>query len=90
MSVVTRSLSLNCLTDERTYRLELIERLHDEGLSDSQISEYLNSQNISTPRGGRYYQELVWVTRNKYRKRKSRMGEKSWVISSIDMTLKYK
>jgi DNA-binding transcriptional MerR regulator len=52
--------------------LELINTLSDEGMSNKEISEFLNSMGIKTPKGKDYYPKLIWVTLKKYRKRLER------------------
>jgi hypothetical protein len=61
----TRSLSLNLIPDERVERHKLIVQLHESGLDDSEIAEFLNLRGIKTPTGRTYYRELVFVTRRK-------------------------
>jgi hypothetical protein len=73
-SVTTRRLSLNLIPDERTLRLELIERLHSKGFKDKEIAEHLNSCGLKTPHGKSYYQELVFMTRRKFRLRRERQN----------------
>ena len=52
--------------------MELIKTLSDEGMSNKEISEFLNSMGIKTPKGKDYYPKLIWVTLKKYRKRLER------------------
>jgi hypothetical protein len=73
-SVITRRLSLNLIPDERTLRLELIEQLHSKGFKDKEIAEHLNSCGLRTPHGKSYYQELVFMTRRKFRLRRERQN----------------
>lgn len=49
-----------------------MDSLSNEGYSSKEISEYLNSQNIKTPKGLEYYPKLVWVSLFKYRRRQQR------------------
>ena len=49
-----------------------MDTLSNEGYSSKEISEYLNSQNIKTPKGLDYYPKLVWVSLFKYRRRQQR------------------
>ena len=72
MEITTKSLSISVISDEQSLRHELILKLHNEGLTDKEIAQYLNSKNIKTPKGKLYYQELVWVTRDKFLKRNRR------------------
>jgi len=88
VTLVTRILSLNFLSESRTNRLELIEKLHNEGLTDKQISEYLNERGIKTPRNKEYYPELVYGTRRKMLLRNQRKSDKSWVLENIKIYIK--
>jgi len=57
-------------------------------MTDKEISEYLNKQSIKTPQNLNYYPELVFVTRKKYKNRKIREKDSSWVIDRIKPYLK--
>lgn len=41
-------------------------------MSNREISDFLNSMGIKTPKGKDYYPNLIWVTLKKYRKRLER------------------
>ena len=88
VTLVTRILSLNFLSEGRTNRLELIEKLYNDGLTDRQISEYLNDRGIKTPRNKEYYPELVFVTRRKMMLRNQRKSDKSWVLENVKIYIK--
>ena len=49
-----------------------MDSLSKEGYSSKEISEYLNGQNIKTPKGFEYYPKLVWMSLFKYRRRRQR------------------
>lgn len=83
MEVTTKSLSVNVISDEQSERHKLILKLHNEGLTDKEIAQYLNSRNIRTPKDKTYYQELVWVTRKKYKLRELRKTEYFYRIFNI-------
>ena len=87
LTISTRSLSLNYISEERESRFELIEGLSSQGYSDKQISKILNEKNILTPRGKQYYYELVYVTRKKLQKRKLREIEKTISLSNFRLNL---
>jgi hypothetical protein len=74
---------MNYLPDERTQRLSLIEKLHKDGMSDREISEYLNTKGLKTPRNLNYYPELVFVTRRKMERRKIREKDKNWNLEDL-------
>ena len=60
------------LDRQRVLRLELIKTLSDKGMGNKEISEFLNSLGLKTPKGKDYYPNLIWVTLKKYRKRLER------------------
>ncbi len=88
VTVTTRRLSLNYLADDKTQRHDLILGLFEQGKKDREIAETLNAMNITTPNGGRYYPELVFVTRRKIRLRNLRKNEKSLQIEQVKYYLK--
>ena len=51
----------------------LINQLHEEGMGNKQISEYLNSQNIKTPTGKDYTRHLIGMYFYKSRKIERRL-----------------
>ena len=56
----------------RVERLALMRSLSQNGLNSVEIADYLNTQNIKSPRGLKYSPKLVWVSLNKYLKRLER------------------
>lgn len=85
--VKTRSLSLNLIPDERVERHKLIVQLHESGLDDREIAEFLNHCGIKTPTGRTYYQELVFVTRRKIRLRGTRQTGDVMTIQNVKFFL---
>ena len=56
------------IQNERLKRLELIYHLHIKGLSNKEISEYLNNKNLKTFRTNDIYTpKLIWMTLKKYK-----------------------
>ncbi len=41
-------------------------------MSNREISDYLNSKQLKTPKGNRYYPNLIWGTLKKYNNRLNR------------------
>ena len=70
---MTQILTLKDIPDDQLTRLELIESLYNQGLDSSQVSDYLNKNNILTPTGLKYSSKLVWVSYDKFQKRKKRI-----------------
>ena len=68
----TKRLSIIRLSEDRSRRLELMVRLSDEGYSNKEISDYLNRNNIKTPKGLNYYPSLVWSSLFKFKRRQQR------------------
>ena len=56
------------IRNDRLKRLELIYNLHIKGLSNKEISEYLNNKNLKTFRTNNIYTpKLIWMTLKKYK-----------------------
>ena len=87
MEITSKALSLPVISSGQQYRHDLIQKLHEEGFSDADIAEYMNERNIKTPRGKKYYQELVWVTRSKFEKRGLRKKDLSYKIKNVHFEL---
>ena len=83
IEVYTRVLTLPPLSDERLFRLNLINDLYGQGMDSRQISDYLNDHGIVTPRGGRYTPKLVWVTQKKFTDRLERISDSKWSCTEI-------
>ena len=79
--VETKRLSVYTLNPKRTDRLELIKTLSDKGFNSVKISEYLNEQNLKSPKGHPYYPKLIWVTLKKYLRRLDRLKSSTKIIS---------
>lgn len=87
VEITSKSLSLNVLPKDQLDRLILIQKLHFDGLLDSEIAQFLNFNNIKTPKGKQYYQELVWVTRNKFEKRNLRKKDYKYEVKNIQFLI---
>ena len=61
----------------------LIDQLHEEGMGNKQISEYLNSQNIKTPTGKEYTRQLIGMYFYKSRKIKRRLKHSELKLTNI-------
>ena len=72
----TDKLSVFRIQNERLKRLELIYNLHSKGLSNKEISEYLNNKNLKTFRTNDIYTpKLIWMKLKKYNIRLLRKNE---------------
>ena len=60
------------LSADQLRRLELVESLYQEGMTSVEISEFLNRNQIKTHAGLPYSPKLVWVSNDKFQKRKCR------------------
>ena len=70
MLIETNKLGVFRIRNKRLKRLELIYSLHEKGLSNKEISEYLNNKNIKTFRTDSFYTpKLIWMTLKKYKNR---------------------
>ena len=80
----TSHLSLFRINPKRTERLDDIYRLHIEGKSTKEITDFLNQKYGTTLRTNRpYYPELVWVTLDKYKKHKERLQDYEETIEEV-------
>ena len=61
----------------------LINQLHEEGMGNKQISEYLNSQNIKTPTGKDYTRQLIGMYFYKSRKIERRLRHSELKLTNI-------
>ena len=83
--IETKKLSIFNLDPKRSNRLKLIKSLSDQGKSSVEISDYLNSSNLKSPRGHQYNPKLVWMTLDKYKKRLKRSNSYKIVHKSEDL-----
>ena len=69
----SQKLGITGLSEDRTQRLELMLLLQEKYKMNSvQISDFLNSNNIKTPRNKIYNYKIVWGSIKKYKKRLDR------------------
>ena len=69
----SQKLGITGLSEDRTQRLELMLLLQEKYKMNSvQISDFLNSNNIKTPRNKIYNHKIVWGSIKKYKKRLER------------------
>ena len=83
VTIRTRLLSLPELSADRLERLHLIDDLHQKGLTNRDIADYLNERGMRSPRGGFYSPKLVWVTLKKFLLRKERMKDTTYTVDRI-------
>ena len=68
ITINTNKLSVFRIRNEKLKRLELIYNLHIKGLSNKEISEYLNNKNLKTFRTNDIFTpKLIWITLKKYK-----------------------
>ena len=69
----SQTLGIFGLSEDRTQQLELMLLLQEKYKMNSvQISDFLNSNNIRTPRNKVYNHKIVWGSIKKYKKRLDR------------------
>lgn len=85
--IETQKLSIFNLNPKRSNRLKLIKSLSDQGKSSVEISDYLNSNKMKSPRGHQYTPKLVWVTLDKYKKRLRRLDSYKIIHKSEGLCL---
>jgi hypothetical protein len=61
----------------------LINKLHEEGLGNKEISNYLNSNNIKTPTGKDYTRQLIGMYFYKSRKIERRLKHSELKLTNI-------
>ena len=61
----------------------LINKLHKEGMGNKQISDYLNSHNIKTPKGKDYTRYLIGMYFYKSRKIEKRLKHSELKLTNI-------
>ena len=61
----------------------LINKLHEEGLGNKEISNYLNSNNIKTPTGKEYTRQLIGMYFYKSRKIDRRLKHSELKLTNI-------
>ena len=67
VKIETNRLGVFRVRNERLKGLELIYHLHKKGLSNKEISEYLNNKNLKTFRTNDIYTpKLIWMALKKY------------------------
>ena len=68
MLIETPRLGVFRTRNKRLKRLELIHSLHEKGLTNKEISEYLNNKNLKTTRtNNSYTPKLIWMILKKYK-----------------------
>ena len=75
VTVLTRTLTLTELSEKYTSRLDLILKLSNQGLSNQEVSDYLNTNGIRPLRTKEYTSKLIWVTLKKIRQREERTND---------------
>ena len=73
------------MNQKSTIRLKLLKSLKDKGFSTKEITNYLNSNNMKSPKGKLYTPKLVWVTLFKYEKRLKRLDDYKIVFKSEEL-----
>ena len=76
-------MTLKVIKEENQFRHKLILDLHLNGFTDTEISTYLNENNILTPKGKNYYFELVSATRRKLSLRNTRKNQSSYELGKL-------
>ena len=65
-TIETQKLGIFRLSNRRLLRLELMTKLHNQGLSSREICDYFNEKNIKTVQTNNpYTPKLIWITLQK-------------------------
>jgi hypothetical protein len=75
VSITSRKFTVVNLSDDWEDLLELIYDLHINGMSNRDISEYLNSNNYKPRRTDKFSTNLVWILLKKYKIRLQKKNE---------------
>ena len=75
IEITTQSLSVFNISDKTHNRLEWLLSLRNNGLSNKEISDYINNLGVLSPKGKKYYPKLIWTTLKKYENRLRRSRE---------------
>lgn len=82
-----QSLGIFGLSEDRTQRLELMLLLQENYKMNSvEISDFLNSNNIKTPRNKVYNHKIVWSSIKKYKARLKRINTEDEILSIKEAT----
>ena len=73
VDIKTKILTVSEIPERQEFRLNLITNLHEKGLSNNDISDYLNEKGILSPRNQKYSQKLIWGTLKKIKDRSNRL-----------------
>ena len=87
MNILTKELSYDTISPERSQLRDVLIGLHEKVLNSREIADYLNAHNIRTRTGKEWYHELVWVTINKWKKRQQRLGHREVTIGHIQIEI---
>ena len=83
VEVKTRTLNLDEIPEVLTVRKNLIMHLHDIGLSNNEIADYLNRKGIKKPRGKSYRNKDIWISVKKWKLRQNRLKDTEISIQSV-------
>ena len=85
--ITTRQLTVVSLNEEWERLILLVSKLHEEGMSNKDISTYLNNQKIKPRRNSTFTSKLIWGILNKYKKRKQTQETTNITIRNIGFYL---
>ena len=83
VTVRTRTLTTPHLPEEILKRLHLIDDLYEQGLKYPEIADHLNQQGIQSPRGDPYTPKKVWSTQKKFKLRKERLKDTTYMVDEV-------
>ena len=58
----------------------MLEELHNQGITDKQISALFNQFGLTTPKNKFYSPKLIWVARKKWNLREFRENDTTFII----------
>lgn len=79
----TKRLALVYLNPDYTFRLQLLKELSKKGLTNKEISEFLNLNEVTPARTTRWTPKLVWGTLKKIQRRDQKREETNVTVSEM-------
>ena len=83
VSITSRKFTVCRLSDDWEELLKLIHDLHINGMSNRDISEYLNSNNYKPRRTDKFSTKLVWSLIEKYKIRLQKQNEVKGKVEEV-------
>ena len=80
VQVKTKSLTVTETSDKFKFCLKLIGELYEKGMSNKEISDYLNNNGFLTPNNNAYNQKSIWGTLRQIKERENRLKNTEFFV----------